>query len=219
MAQADCPGGGHSADRDQQQSTTNSTTEEKKSTNPESVEMVGLMSKVVSSIFNNTHVIPINGLNDNLPLLNMKSGANSDWIDIGNASYLGLDKNLNEQNGSYVDLPKEFNSWELDTNEYGYVIKGNDIPPLYPNHRPDLKHWQYDPTSGFLYTFVKSTPTKDSTGKKSSKPTYEKKYYTERHNSYDFVQFFKNGFVIFQLEGMLLKYDNNNDEKASNKNW
>ena len=172
----------------QQQSTTNSTIEEKKSTAPESVEMVGLMSKVVSSIFNNTHVIPINGLNDNLPLMNMKAGANSEWIDIGNASYLGLDKNLNKQNGSYVNLPKEFNSWEIDTDKYGYVTGGNGIPPLYPNHRPDLSYWQYDPTSGFLYTFVKSTPAKDSTGKKSSKPTYEKKYYTEQHNSYDFVK-------------------------------
>lgn len=174
----------------QQQSTTNSATEEtKKSTTPESIEVTGLKTKVVSSIFNPTHVIQVNGLLDNIPMMNMRSGgSNTQMIDIGYAAYLGLDEQWNQQNGSYIDKPKEFNSWEVDVDKDGYVISGNNIPPLYPNHRPDLKYWNYDTGKGLLYTFVKSEKAPSSTGKKSSKPTYEKKYYTEPYNSYEFVK-------------------------------
>ena len=170
----------------QQQSTSNTTTEEtKKKTLPESVEVTGLKTKVVSSIFNPTHVIQVNGLLDNLPLMNMKSGGdNSQWIEIGYAAYLGLDEKWNNEHGSYIARPKSFNSWELDIDSSGYVISGNNVPTLYPNHRPDLKNWQYETGTGLLYTFVKSEHSKDS---KNSKPTYEKKYYTEQYNSYDFV--------------------------------
>ena len=174
----------------QQQSTTNSATEEtKKSTTPESIEVTGLKTKVVSSIFNPTHVIQVNGLLDNIPMMNMRSGgSNTQMIDIGYAAYLGLDERWNQENGSYIYKPKEFNSWEVDVDASGYVRPGKNIPPLYPNHRPDLPGWNYDTDKGLLYTFVKSEKAPSSTGKKSSKPTYEKKYYTEPYNSYEFVK-------------------------------
>lgn len=187
---ADSSNNSSNNNNDQQQSTTNSATEEtKKTTTSESIEVTGLKTKVVSSIFNPTHVIQVNGLLDNLPMMNMKAGgSNSDWIEIGYAGYIGLDKNWNMQNGSYIEKPKEFSSWEVDVDASGYVKPGKNIPPLYPNHRPDLPGWNYESDKGLLYTFVKSETSIDSTGKKSSNPTYEKKYYTEPYNSYDFVK-------------------------------
>ena len=124
---------------DTQQAASTST---KKKTAPSAVEVIGLKTKVVSSIFNPIHVIQVNGLLDNLPLINMKTTAQNQelnlandattknimdlWEKHGKDSINGKDEKGKAKNG-INDFYKSFLVDENDKESSGLIKTGNNL--------------------------------------------------------------------------------------------
>ncbi len=161
-----------------QTGTENSSAEQttNKRTTPESVQVTGLMTKVVSSVFNPTHVIQVNGLLDNLPLMNMMSSSNNDdWIYIGDSAYLGLN---DESNKNGVSTPISYNSWEVILDDNGYVKGPNGLTSALNSQNNGAK-WKYDPSSKLIYTDITTGSGKDAKTKRE--------YFSETKSSKEFI--------------------------------
>lgn len=77
-----------------------------KRTIPDNVEVTGLKTKVVSSIFNPIHVIQVAGLLDNMPLLNVKTNENVQDVQLNSYLSYVITNNLNKTesvNGTRLD--------------------------------------------------------------------------------------------------------------------
>lgn len=72
---------------------TTTTDESGESTGNGDIEYVGLATQVVSSIFNTTNMIQVVGLQDNLPLMNIKSDAFNGTLCLGSAEAIGWTEN------------------------------------------------------------------------------------------------------------------------------
>lgn len=165
-----------------QSGTQNSAAEQttNRRTTPESVQVTGLMTKVVSSVFNPTHVIQVNGLLDNLPLMNMMSSSNNDdWIYIGDSTYLGLNEEYNKKNNNNgVSTPISYNSWEVILDDNGYVRGPKGLKTALDSQNSG-SNWKYDPSSKLIYTDVTTGTGKDA--------KTERKYFSETKSGRDFI--------------------------------
>lgn len=113
----------------------------------EGIEVVGLKTKVVSSIFNPIHMIQVNGLLDNLPLINVPASQGTSYIDLatgdgmkgimsiyssyGNSSIHKVDENSTEDKS----INAFYESFKAKGDESGLII-GPDKMQVKVNYNP-----------------------------------------------------------------------------------
>ena len=102
--------GGSSGSSNSSSSTTPASSEATtKKTTPSAVELVGLKTTVVSSIFNPIHVIQVNGFLDNLPMINVPTSSGIQEVNLTDdpETMKALEDSYNEYGNANIHAPQK----------------------------------------------------------------------------------------------------------------
>lgn len=177
------------------------TTDKKSSNTAQGFEYVALATAVVSSIFNTTSMIQVNGLIDNLPLMNRKTDGDTIWASAGSTAYNGYGQQ------TQVEKPVTFKSWEIKLDKDGNI----ESPDKYKGKKYDRSNgWVYDVDKQGNVNVVKEKETGMSITDAFTNSAYINSAYVRTTNKDEY------GNSVLELAINTNPFNTDNVENASN---